>query len=77
MELIFYWKMHRYKCYGENSEARGIRAWICPLAGLFRDGFPEKVTVEQRPAELEGLALAGVWGKGKAFEAEGTVHALC
>lgn len=50
------------KCCGENGEARGIHVWICPLAGLFRDGFLEKVTVEQRPAELGGLALADVWG---------------
>lgn len=41
--------------------------WICPLASLFRDAFPEKVTIEQRPAELEGVALTDVWGKRKAF----------
>lgn len=49
--------------------------WVAPLRGLFRDGFPEKVTFGQRPAGWEGVALAGT--RGKAFQAEGSTNALC
>lgn len=38
-----------------------------PPCKLFRDDFTEKVTIEQRPAELEGVALIAVWGERKAF----------
>lgn len=46
----------------KNGEVRGTCVYVCPLWNMFKDGFTEKVTIEQRPVGQERVALADIWG---------------